>query len=103
MPQSENIDVGYQDGGSWIGEVGEARERTPMTLDAWMPKKTEVAVKNKFQVFQVEAEGDEDEKEIRGDQGRRRRWGSEGDGRQWRCEERVAEEEEGSAEEEVGQ
>ena len=63
LPQSEK-DVGYQDGGSWIGEVGEARERTPMTLDARMPKKTEVAVKNKFQVFQVEAEGDEDEKEI---------------------------------------
>ena len=35
-----------------------------MTLDAWMPKKMEVAVKNKYQVFQVEEEDDEDEQDI---------------------------------------
>jgi hypothetical protein len=50
----KRIDVEYQ--------REEVREKMPRTLDAWMPKKVEL--KNKYHVFQIEAEGEEEVEEI---------------------------------------
>ena len=44
-------------GGTRKGELVEAKERMPMTLETWMPKKVEIT--NKYQILQVEDEKEE--------------------------------------------
>ena len=65
-----------------VAEVSKqrAKEKMPMTLEAWMPKKVEIS--NRYRIFQVEEEKKEAEeieaKKVEGDNGVIK-----GDGGQW--------------------